>query len=407
MDNVRSPEVPHSARTLLLLSASAVVAVSLLFTTVDPWLDKVGILVGGLDAHIYRDGALRILRGQPLYTETTLYGLLYTYTPFSTLVFLPVVAVPWAYVTDTWLVLNLITLLGCVLMCWRILGYRIGPRLVGLSALVATICVFLEPVRTTLYYGQINLILMLLVLWGVSRPEHARLRGLGVGLAAGIKLVPGFFILYFLALRQWRSAVTAAAAFVATVVLAWIVLPDDSRQYWGSTFLRSDRIAPDGHPANQSIRGTLAHLAGGAVPTWLWLLLVTGVVAAALTVTAALDRRGERLLAVTLAGATASAVSPFSWSHHWVWFVPLFVYCVHRAQRDARWWIAAAALWLWAGAWAYHWSDTWVSVGLFLFPPSWPIAPLLMNGYVIAYAVLLVAAATAVRRVRSVSDTTQ
>lgn len=381
--------IPRTRATLFVLGVTAVLAVVLVFTLVDPWLDKAGILVGGLDAHVYRDGSWKILHGHPLYTEPSVYGLLYTYTPFSTLAFLPLAAWPWNYVTNTWLLVNLGVLFGCVLLSWRILGYRLDRRLVSISALLAISCVFVEPVRTTLYYGQINLMLMALVLWDFSRADRSRLRGLGAGLAAGIKLVPLYFVVEFLALRQWRAAVTAATVFAASVVGTWLVLPSDSRQYWTSTFFQSDRIALDTHPANQSLRGAIAHLTKHAAPLGLWAVLSALVVMAGLAVSVGLFRRGERLLSVVVAGMTACVVSPFSWSHHWVWFVPLLVYLVHRAQARPLWWLVAATLYFSIGAWTYQWTPDWVVVGFCMFPPWWTIAPILMNSYVLIYLVLL------------------
>ncbi|MGY2063333.1 glycosyltransferase 87 family protein, partial [Nocardia gipuzkoensis] len=141
----------HLRPTLPILAVAAVLSVVLVLTLVDPWLDRVGILVGGLDAHVYRDGAWKILHGHRLYTEPSVYGLLYTYTPFSTLLFVPIALWPWAWVTDSWLVVNLAVLFGCVLLCWRILGYRLDRRVMAVGGLLALGCVFLEPVRTTLF----------------------------------------------------------------------------------------------------------------------------------------------------------------------------------------------------------------------------------------------------------------
>lgn len=391
-DDGRVPAQNFGRTTFFILACTSVLSGVLLFATVDPHLREVGMLAGGLDTHIYRDGALRVLRDIPLYEDPTLAGLSYTYTPFSTLSFLPIAAVPWGWVNGTWAALNLVMLFGCVLLCWKLLGYTLTRRLAAVSALITLTCTFLEPVRSTLYYGQINLILMALVLLGFSRPDGSRARGIGVGIAAGIKLVPLFFVVQFAVLRQWRAALTAAATFLATVLIAWIVLPADSRQYWTSTFFHSDRIAPDTQPANQSLRGAVAHLLDHPVQMRYWLLLAVPVAVVGLLVSAALYQRGERLLGVTLSGMTACAVSPFAWNHHWVWFVPLFVYCVHRAQSAPRWWGAAGALYLAAGAWSYHWTETWVVVGWFLFPPSWPVSPILLNMYVIVYLIILGAA---------------
>ncbi|MFJ4651848.1 glycosyltransferase 87 family protein [Nocardia sp. NPDC088792] len=376
---------------------SAIAALILVFATVDPWLDKAGFLAGGLDVHIYRDGASRILHGRALYTEPTLAGLLYTYTPFSAIAFVPALVVPAAWLTDVWMLVNLGVLYACVLQSWRMLGYRVTARLAGAAGLLALSCVFLEPVRTTLFYGQINLVLMLLVLWDFGRARDSTLRGFGVGIAAGIKLVPGYFIVQYLALRQWRSAGTAAAVLCATIALAWIALPDDSRQYWFSTFFDSERIADDNAPANQSIRGAIAHLLGGPAPLGLWLVVAGAVAAGSLALTVTLYRRGERLLAVTVAGLTSCAVSPFSWGHHWVWFVPLIVHFVHRAQTRSHWWIAVVGMVVATGAWAYRWNDDYASVGVFLLPKPWHTEPILENAYIIVYALALAYAATVAR----------
>lgn len=277
------------------------------------------------------------------------------------------------------------------------LGYRVTPRLALASALLTAACTFAEPVRTTLYYGQINLWLMLLVLWDFSRAENSRLRGLGVGIAAGIKLTPLYFIAQYLAQRRWRAACTAALTFAATIAVTGLILPRDSYHYWTSTFFQSSRIAPDAHPANQSLRGAIAHLFHGPAPIWLWLLIAVPVTIVALWLSAVLVRRGEPLLSVLLGGLTACTVSPYSWGHHWVWFVPLLVYLIHRAQTRSRWWFAAGGLYLAIAAWTYTYTPTWVSVGTFLLPPSWPLSQVLMNIYVILYSLVLVGIAMLVR----------
>ncbi|MFD8104092.1 glycosyltransferase 87 family protein [Nocardia fluminea] len=385
----RGATLPRTTLTLLLLLGTAISGVTLLFTTMDPWMDSGGILVGGLDVHIYRDGGWRVVHERALYIEPTHYGLLYTYTPFSAVAFLPLLLVPWAHVTTTWMVLNLLVLFGVVLQSFRMLGYRATPALAAVSALLTLACTFAEPVRTTLYYGQINLVLMLVVLWDFSRAENSRLRGLGIGIAAGIKLTPLYFIAQYLAQRQWRAAATGALTFLASIGLTALVLPSDSYQYWTSTFFHSGRIAPDVHPANQSLRGAIAHLTHGPAPVWLWLLIAVPIALVALWLAAVLVRRGEPLLSVTLGGLTACAVSPYSWGHHWVWFVPLLVYLIHRAQTRASWWLAAGALYLAIAAWTYNYTPTWVSVGTFLLPPWWPLPQVLMNIYVIIYLITL------------------
>jgi alpha-1,2-mannosyltransferase len=388
----RGNETSFRAGHLVVLGLWALTSAILVLTTVRPWMPEIGLFAGGADLDVYRDGARHVMEDLPLYTQPVIHGLLYTYTPFSTLVFVPFGLLPLGYDKYIWMAVNLALLVGIVALCWRMLGYRITPRLVGISTLLAVVCTFLEPVRTTLSYGQINLVLMALVLWDVSRDERSRIRGIGVGIAAGIKLTPAYFVLYYLVLRQWRAAAVATGTIVATIGVSWLVLPDDSRQYWTDTFFESTRIAEDQHPSNQSIRGVVAHLTGHATPVAVWLVLAALVVAVSMWIVVRLHCRGESLLAITVAGLSAAAVSPFSWSHHWVWFVPLLVYIVHRALTNHWWWLAAAMIYLGAGAWPYRWDERVVVVGLFLFPPQWAVADILMNIYLLLYAVVLTGA---------------
>jgi alpha-1,2-mannosyltransferase len=404
-------------------SASAVVlvwsavSVVLLVTTIHPRAPR-GILEGGTDLDAYREGAWHMVAGLPLYDEPLIGNHLYTYPPFSTLTFLPLDQLPEESDKHIWMAANVVLLIVVVAQCWKMLGYRITPYLVCISALLAFACMFLEPVRSTLYYGQINLVLMLLVLWDTSRGEGSRLKGIGVGLAAGIKLTPGYFVLYYLALRQWRAAAVALATIAATVAVGWLVVPDESRQYWTRTVFDSERIGHDlPHPSNQSLHGAIVRVAGahpsdvnasppGAhPPTLIWPVAAACIAAVSIWIAVRLYRGGERLLAVTATGLTAAVVSPFSWTHHWVWFVPLMVYTVHRAMTNGWWWLCAASLFVALGSWPYRFpSDTEPRIGLYMFPDKWVPWDVLVNLYIVIYAAVMIGAAVIAVRHAQTSD---
>ena len=80
-----------------------------------------------------------------------------------------------------------------------------------------------EPVQQTLALGQVNLLLMLLVVAdlltaGALTPGGSKGRtrwwhGLGIGIAAGVKLTPLIFIPYLLLIRRYRQAATATGVF--------------------------------------------------------------------------------------------------------------------------------------------------------------------------------------------------
>ncbi|MBV9722418.1 MAG: DUF2029 domain-containing protein [Mycobacterium sp.] len=389
----RQLELRWSTVTILLVAAA--VSVVLLSTLPTLWMPHIGLFVGWADFFVYRDGGYHALKDLPLYA-TPLGGsrLLYLYAPVSTLIFMPFLWLPVDAGKPVWFSLNVVMLVATVMLCFRLLGYRITPYLAGISALLAIACAFLEPVRTTLFFGQINLLLLLLVLWDAARPEHSRLKGIGIGVAAGIKLTPAYFVLYYLLLRQWRAAGVAVVTIAATVGLGWLVLPDASWRYWRGEFLDTRWLdAFLFAAANQSIRGGIARLTAAVPPTWLWLSADACVVAISMWIAVRLYRRGEPLLAVTVAGLSATAVSPFSWSHHWVWFVPMMVYLVHRALSNTWWWVGAVALFALMGAWA----DTprgahGPRIGLYLFVPQWLGWRPLENLHLMVYAVSLIAA---------------
>lgn len=380
-------------RSLAILAVWATASVALSLTTIPPrgnW----GLFDGGVDLDVYRKGAWHVVSGLPLYDLPVDKELYYTYTPFSALLFIPLDWLPVEPDRHYVLAANVAVLTAIVVQCLRLVGHVVDRRLVGISLLVALGCVFLEPVRTTLFFGQINLVLMLLVLCDVAAPTRSGIAGVGAGLGAGIKLTPSFFVLYYLALRRWRMAAVAATTLAATIALGFVLLPQDSRNYWGGTFLHSDRIGDElRNPSNQSLRGTMARLAGEQPPTWLWPVLAVAVTVVGLGVALSLHRSGDRLLSVTLVGLTAAVVSPFSWTHHWVWVVPLVVWVVHRALAAWPWWLAVAGLFTLLGAWPY-WirGDRDPRIGVYLFPFTEAPDRLLTNLYVWLYVLLLTAA---------------
>ena len=171
---------------------------------------------------------------------------------------------------------------------------------------------------------------MALIIWDLGQPDTRRSgasrwwKGAGVGVAAGIKLVPLIFIPYLLLTRRFRAAAVACAAFAATVAAGFVVAPADSARWWlGGLFFNGGRTGFVGWEGNQSLRALLTRLAGsvaGAAPVWLAVALVTAV--AGLACAALLDRAGHRLPGLLACALTGLLISPVSWDHHWVWIVP-------------------------------------------------------------------------------------
>jgi alpha-1,2-mannosyltransferase len=289
------------------------------------WPDAHALLI---DLQVYRAGGQHVLAGAPLYAGGVLLDLPFVYPPFAAVLFAPLALLPLGLLKVLW------TGAGVALLAYVV--HRCAPRagwpVVVLLAVVATA---LDPVRTTLYLGQINILLLALVVGDLLGRPGSRLRGVGVGLAAAVKLTPLLFVVYLVATRRWRAAATALAAFLAAAGLGFLLAPADSVAFWfEGTFLSADRISDVAGPSNHSVNGLLARLGAEGLP-WLTGAAVLGAATIVLAVRA--HRAGDELLALTLCGLASAALAPFAWSHHYVWVVPLAVLLGTRALAGDRW----------------------------------------------------------------------
>lgn len=342
-----------------------------------------------LDLGVYRSGGAAILAGSPLYDHALFEKLNFTYPPFAALVFTPFALIPFWLLKLLFSVVNVLALALTIRLSLRKLGHSGSVPAV---VLLTGILFWLEPVRSTIVVGQVNLLLMLLLVWDLTRQDDARWKGLGVGFAAGVKLIPGLFIVYLLITRRFRAAGCAAGAFAGTVALGFAVAPGSSARYWHDTFLTTARIGKVAEAGNQSLAGVLARLAAPAQHSpYLWLAL--SAVAGTLGLAAAwlAHRRGCELLGVTICGLTSCVVSPFTWNHHWVWFVP----CVLLLAHLGRLWLAGLLVLLtldWPVALVTTPDRNTPSTGLIMANAADPLALLTRNLYPLLAAALIVLA---------------
>ncbi|MFB9908660.1 glycosyltransferase 87 family protein [Allokutzneria oryzae] len=361
-----------------------------------------------IDVLVYSAGGDLVLDGRPLYAGPVLNALEFTYTPFAALIFTPLALFSGGVLKILSTLANLALLVAAIWISLRRLGYRANRDLVLLTALLTGPLFWLEAVRTTFWLGQINLLLLVILLWDLTSRASNRWKGVGVGIAAGIKLTPAIFIVYLLVTRRFRAAGVATASFLGTVGVGFLLIPSDAVKYWTGTFFTSGRVGPTIWPSNQSVRGMLARFFGtNEPPTILWLLIAGVLGLAGLAVAAWAARLGNELLGVTMCGLTGTMVSPFSWCHHWVWFVPLLVFLLHAAlTRRSRTAVALiAAVYLLGFAWLVKVHTPTPPYtpppdsGLFLWnAPEW-LEPLSRNVYLLAFVLALGYAAQYLRRV--------
>jgi len=142
---------------------------------------------------------------------------------------------------------------------------------------IAAVGLWLEPVAMTLFYGQINLVLLALVVGDLALPDHFTGKGIVIGLAARIKLTPLIFIPYLLFARRVRAAAVSALTFAVTVGLGFALLPHASAVFWGGQFFGPSKHF---HLDNQSLNGVilrLSHAGPHAHAYWLVAAVAVGI----------------------------------------------------------------------------------------------------------------------------------
>ncbi|MBB5959691.1 alpha-1,2-mannosyltransferase [Saccharothrix tamanrassetensis] len=308
---------------------------------------------GMIDLKVYWSLAPNLL-GDRLYSVdmpfTADFPLPFTYPPFAALVFIPLSWLPWLAARVLWQMLSLVCLGWLVRTALGLVAARSGQpwdatwsRRVMLWTALALWC---EPVRKTLDFGQINLVLIAGVFAAMVASRQA-LAGLGVGVAAGLKLTPAISSLYFLVTRRFAAAAWSAAGFALTAAVGFLASPADSWRYWFELLGAADRVGPVGSVINQSLRGALSRSLGYDVGTsWPWLLAVAvSAVLAGFALRAAV-RAGDTLATVVAVQLFGLLFSPISWSHHWVWVVPLVLWIGYGAARRGPLAWSLAAAWL-------------------------------------------------------------
>ena len=320
-----------------------VFAVSLITVT----KGKLNLDVYRVDLNVYRLGGRAWLDDKNLYGQLPLtrngLSLGFTYPPISAIVMSPLAMVPARVAGVLISAVTLGLLLSVVALFLRTAGLAEGSRSWRMAALLLPVAALFEPLRTNLAYGQINVLLMALVAfdcllpatwWRVADRPIGWPRGALVGLAAALKLTPAIFVLYFVARRQWRAASTAVASFLVFTGLGALCAPHDSHEYWTKMVFDTGRIGPMAFAGNQSLNGILyrARLTGNAEhDAWLAGAAVVGIVGLIAIFRAA--RAGRQLLALSLTACTTLLISPVSWSHHWVWSVPIVLTGLLAAYR--------------------------------------------------------------------------
>ena len=313
-----------------------------------------------IDIDVYRMGGRAWLEGSPLYSDGVLFhteaglDLPFTYPPLAAIAFAPFalwsLPVASAAITVTTLVL-LVVSTWIVLTRLRVAEHwpaTTGPawrrRCWLAAAIVAPAVLFLEPIRSNFEFGQINVVLMTLVIADCVPRKTPWPRGLLLGVAIALKLTPAIFLLYFLLRRDTRALLTAAASMVGATLIGLIFAWHDSLMYWTETVHDTDRIGTVTFNTNQNIAGGLARLGLGEGPRFvLWTLACFAVLGLTVWAVRRILKAHQPVLALVCVALFGLVVSPVSWSHHWVWALPSVLVTAVIAYRQRNLALAAVS----------------------------------------------------------------
>jgi alpha-1,2-mannosyltransferase len=352
VDAVSGP-VPLGRRAIVVLSGLAVVSMVLLVHAV--WIRT--IHWHQLDLAVYVLGSHHLVDGT-LYTVSlpTAPHLPFTYPPIAALGFVPLGWLSTQTAQIVWALVNVACLYAIIALSLHAVRPGLDRTRIMLYSLVLLgPSTLIQPVWLTFSFGQVNLVLCALILGDLTTTVGVgsrRLpRGVLLGIAAAVKLIPLVFIPYLFVTRQIRAAWVALAAFGGVTLLAAVVNPPVTWAYFTKYATDAQRVGGVFYISNQSLRGSIDRLAHHVVSVPLvtaaaGLLLMAGIALARWAYLAS-----SSFLGILVCATTGMLVSPITWEHHLVWTVPILCWLALAPDRPAGgpvWAAAAAGILIWA-----------------------------------------------------------
>jgi alpha-1,2-mannosyltransferase len=294
-----------------------------------------------VDLEVYRSGIRTWWRGGDLYGELPPVAdggrIRFIYPPFGAVVLTPLALLPWGGATMVLFALSVLALAVTLYLVARRLWTARTATMVAAAAVPLSL--FLEPVHQTFHFGQVNLLLMGIVAVDCLAGRPWWPRGVGVGSAAAIKIMPAAFVLYFLVRKDCRAAATAAITGAVATAIGFAVSPGASARYWFGGLAGAGDVSGVPFRGNQSWQAVLVRTGlPPTITTVCWLALV----AVLLAVTVRAARRADPPQAFVVVAVFMLLASPTSWSHHWVWVAPALLVMIGCARSRPAWLGAAA-----------------------------------------------------------------
>ncbi|MEX0704134.1 MAG: glycosyltransferase family 87 protein [Planctomycetales bacterium] len=294
-----------------------------------------------------------------------------THPPAAVLLAIPFGRLSYSDAQFAWNLVGLAAFFTSLWLIVRELKIRVSAWGVAIFLSLLLVC---DPFRQTINQGQVNFVLLLLIVlaWIADRRGRAWGAGLCVAAAACVKLYPALFFFLFAARRDWRTLAWGIGGGLGiTLFTAAVLGPQAYLDYlgkplsalqpftneWGNVSLLAFWQRLFGPPRenlvllfeSERLGKLLAALSAGA------LLAVLGRVAWRA------ETRDERDFAFAATATAMLLLTPIAWQHYFVLLsLPLLLFAT-RVDRGAPAWL------LLGGIAAVLWCSirlTWVAAGL-------------------------------------------
>ncbi len=292
----------------------------------------------------WRPQVIKFWEGTNIYDK-----MLFPNPPILPITLGPLMALPPVTGAMTWFAIKVVLTTIALVICLKIV--KTGENRFPPFFLSAILLLSLRPIVGDLHHGNINLLILFLIvaMFQAWREGYDGLAGLLLGLAISYKVTPGLFIPYFIYKRSWRTVGSTLLGMVLflLVVPSLIVGPQfnlDCLSMWWHRMLTPFLVEGNTSPQeiNQSMVGVLTRLLTEIPPgnnrydlhldvnivSWppqvvsylvKFLTLALVSLLAVFCRTRALDRRDPRYLGeIGLVVLTMLFVSERSWKHHFV-----------------------------------------------------------------------------------------
>jgi len=303
--------------------------------------------VGGIDFKAYYIAADMLRAGKDFYDvelqtqEVLARGLplnesFYIYPPLLAICFLPLTALPMQTAAQLWFFINLSLYGLSLILIARSLELS---RLTKMLPLFWILAFLFPPALFTLYKGQVNIVILLLLAmtYWLYRKGSQPVAGLALGLAVMIKVIPACLLVYFLWKRRYVLSLAAISTIVIISILGLMIVGLTPHKTYLIEVLPS-LAQPRPNPANQSLGGFFSLLFIEHLYTEyfthrpvLWKALTWTLSVALIVATAAIcsrQRRGAQRveLEMSLVIATLPLIANIAWVDMFVLLV--FPYAV-------------------------------------------------------------------------------